>query len=445
MAMEFLSGQTLTRRISETMVLGVRDTVKIARQIARGLTEAHANGIIHRDLKPSNVMLVVGRDGEDLAKIVDFGIVKLIGEDSRDGEELTREGSFIGSPKYMAPEQITRGGKIDERTDIYAFGIILYQCLTGTVPFEGDSSVQTLMAHLNQPVPLMSERVTGLEVPEWLEQLVMGCLEKDPEQRPQTMASVARALGEAEAVLNSGRKLTSHGDLKTSSPRGDSSSSSGGGSGRQISITTQGTMSSVVPAKSGRSVSGEDPTRTSAGIESRRTPKRSPLQYAMATLVFFTVGAGIVAALFPHARPETDPSGAQVETTIPPPPIIVPLTAAASKDDFTLTIDSIPSGAEVREGDHLLGTTPLLLTIGNESVRNSPRAFTVARDGFEPYALAQGASQTNVRLVAPLVGADAGTHTLVRRVPPPRGAPSSVSAPPPAPSGSPNLDIRLTR
>src|SRR5206468_1477537 len=129
--MEYLSGETLARRISESVALSPKDTIRIARQIARGLTEAHAQGIIHRDLKPSNVMLVQGRDGEEQVKIVDFGIVKIVGDESMETEELTQEGSFIGSPKYMAPEQIQRGGKVDTRTDVYSFGVILYQCLCG--------------------------------------------------------------------------------------------------------------------------------------------------------------------------------------------------------------------------------------------------------------------------------------------------------------------------
>ena len=139
-AMEFLSGDTLAQRISARSSLARKETIRIARQIARGLTEAHANGAVHRDLKPSNVMLLVDRDGEDRVKLVDFGIVKIVGEDSQEGESLTREGTFIGSPKYMAPEQCVPGRAVDVRTDIYAFGVILYECITGTVPFQGGTT-----------------------------------------------------------------------------------------------------------------------------------------------------------------------------------------------------------------------------------------------------------------------------------------------------------------
>ena len=176
-SMEYLQGETLARRIADRVSLATKDTIRIARQIARGLSEAHAHGVIHRDLKPSNVMLLAGRDGEEMVKIVtNFGIVKLVGDESQEKEDLTQEGSFIGSPKYMAPEQITRGGKIDVRTDVYSFGVILYQCITGTVPFDGASSIQTLMAHLNQvPQPMRERARRRPTCREWLDQLVMPC------------------------------------------------------------------------------------------------------------------------------------------------------------------------------------------------------------------------------------------------------------------------------
>src|SRR4051812_31553827 len=124
MAMEFLQGETLLRRIVNQGSLSPRETIHVGRQIARGLCEAHAAGIVHRDLKPANVMIVAGREADDeLVKVLDFGIVKVVGQEGGDEddlvEELTQEGSFIGSPKYMAPEQIRKGAKVDPRTDVY--------------------------------------------------------------------------------------------------------------------------------------------------------------------------------------------------------------------------------------------------------------------------------------------------------------------------------------
>ena len=183
MAMEYLEGETLFRRIRRLGRLPPPEAMRIAKQIARGLREAHKQGVVHRDLKPSNVMLCASEDGEEAVKILDFGLVKVLSDDS---EELTQQGAFLGSPRFMSPEQISHG-KVDLRTDVYSLGVILYQLLCGKVPFESDKSIQILMAHLQQPVPRMKDRNPEVEIPEPLESLVMRCLSKDPEGRPVTM------------------------------------------------------------------------------------------------------------------------------------------------------------------------------------------------------------------------------------------------------------------
>src|ERR1700722_3379276 len=129
MAMEFLDGVTLHRAIRQATFLPEDRAAHIARQICRALREAHAHGVIHRDLKPANIYLVEHGDERDFVKVLDFGLVKNVSGDSR-GEELTQTGLFMGSPKYMAPEQI-RGDRVDLRTDIYALGVILYEMITG--------------------------------------------------------------------------------------------------------------------------------------------------------------------------------------------------------------------------------------------------------------------------------------------------------------------------
>ena len=351
MAMEFLSGQTLTRRISDNMSLATRDTMKIARQIARGLSEAHAVGVIHRDLKPSNVMLLPGRDGEDLVKIVDFGIVKLIGDDSRDGEELTQEGSFIGSPKYMAPEQITRGGKIDARTDVYSFGIILYQCLTGSVPFDGASSIQTLMAHLNQVPQPIRERAPSAEVPEWLDLLVMSCVEKDPEKRPQTMEAVARALAEAEAAPTSSQ-IDPRGvaALRSSSPAVTRPSDSQVVD-RPLRDTARAAHSSRAGSRPRERSRRSRPNRSRGArprtdahlardeAEGERAGKRSPAA---------TRSRGALGALPRSARDHrlsaTRAPAAPGDTGRVVPPVAPLRSGAPPTHEFALRIESIPSG-----------------------------------------------------------------------------------------------------
>jgi serine/threonine-protein kinase len=461
-SMEFCAGETLARRIVDRVSLTIKETVQVSRQIARGLTEAHAHGVIHRDLKPSNVMLLKGRDGDELVKIVDFGIVKIVGDDSQEKEDLTQEGSFIGSPKYMAPEQITRGGKIDARTDIYSFGVILYQCLTGTVPFDGASSIQTLMAHLNQTPQPLRERAPGAEIPEWLDQLVMGCMEKDPAKRPQSMDTVAKTLAEAEAALTSSR-IFAEMSMRSSSPSvgglasGEgipSTTRSGSGPLPRITsgITTQGTISSVHPAME------SEKTRTSPGMKKGvgggdETARRSPLLFIVIGLAAVLGGAG---ALFGMGHREAAPPPAAAAPVAPVPAVVT---------RFTMRIESVPSGADVREGDRVLGTTPFELLVDNDSVKRSPRAFMLAKDGFVAYPIAQGPSDTpTVHVVAQLVAAptpaapDVAPHAAAapspprraagtgggRAAPPPSPPPGAASTAPPAAS-RPDLDIRMNR
>ncbi|MDB4930500.1 MAG: protein kinase, partial [Myxococcaceae bacterium] len=197
MAMEFLSGETLHKRLKREGPLGAEATVGIVRQIAKGLREAHRQGVVHRDLKPSNVMLVPDDSGEETIKILDFGLVKVLRDDS---EELTKEGSFLGSPRYMSPEQIAHG-RVDLRTDVYSLGVILYQCLCGRPPFEADNAVHILMAHLHTPVPSFRERNPAVEVPDALAALALRCLDKQPDGRPATMDEFLAGLRQCEVAL----------------------------------------------------------------------------------------------------------------------------------------------------------------------------------------------------------------------------------------------------
>ncbi|MBI2389571.1 MAG: protein kinase [Deltaproteobacteria bacterium] len=198
MVMELLGGETLQDRLQKRRSLTIDETLHLGRQIARGLREAHALGVVHRDLKPANVMIVRDRDGEEIAKLLDFGIGKVLDRDSlqstADPEaELTQEGRFVGSPMYMSPEQIAHG-HVDARTDVYTLGVVLYRCLAGVHPFHRDNTTLVMLAHLHdKPIPLR-ERVP--EVPAWLGDLVDRCMQKDPAHRPATMDEVYRALTE---------------------------------------------------------------------------------------------------------------------------------------------------------------------------------------------------------------------------------------------------------
>jgi serine/threonine-protein kinase len=189
-AMELIVGEPLDRVLSASGALPVHRVLQISQEICRSLREAHSQGVIHRDLKPANVMLTESEDGQELAKVLDFGLAKrLDGNPSED----TQTDTVPGSPKYMAPEVI-RQHAVDGRADMYGVGVMLYQMLTGVVPFDYDNPMDILVAHLQtapRPFAVVNPHV---DVPEALEQLVMKCLAKSPEQRFANMHDMLDAL-----------------------------------------------------------------------------------------------------------------------------------------------------------------------------------------------------------------------------------------------------------
>lgn len=196
-AMEFIEGQTLLHRIEAEAPLDPLRVIHIARQICASLREAHEQGVIHRDLKPSNVLLTRHGDVTDFVKVLDFGLVKLMQEDA---EEMTKSGLFLGSPNYMSPEQIRADG-IDQRSDIYSLGVLLYMGLTATSPFKRESSVKVLLAQLEEPPAPFASVVPGGSIPASLEWVVMTCLEKSPANRFHSVSELSRALRACEAEL----------------------------------------------------------------------------------------------------------------------------------------------------------------------------------------------------------------------------------------------------
>ncbi|MBL8613332.1 MAG: serine/threonine protein kinase, partial [Myxococcales bacterium] len=197
MAMELLEGQTLHRASRESGFLVEERALHVAKQVCRSLREAHQIGVIHRDLKPANIFLVEHGDEKDYVKVLDFGLVKNLNE--KPDDQLTQTGLFMGSPKYMAPEQI-QGNPVDARTDIYSLGIILYEMLTGKVPFDRTTSVSILMAHVNEPAPPMRQMKPDLVVSPAVEQIVLRAIAKDPQHRFHSMDELIAAIKVAQGA-----------------------------------------------------------------------------------------------------------------------------------------------------------------------------------------------------------------------------------------------------
>lgn len=184
-AMEYVSGRDLHQILSEEGPLPEKRLIRIVAQVLAALADAHAVGVIHRDLKPENIMVEQRRDQPDFVKVLDFGIAKLQESSGSEGQALTRAGFVCGTPEYMSPEQAS-GAEIDPRSDLYAVGVILYQCLTGVLPFDADSPVALATMHLSEePIP---PRVKNPDIhcSDGIERIILRALSKDPADRPQT-------------------------------------------------------------------------------------------------------------------------------------------------------------------------------------------------------------------------------------------------------------------
>ncbi len=203
--MPYIEGESLRALMARTGPMPVRDTVTILRDVARALAYAHERGIVHRDIKPDNVLLASGS-----AMVTDFGIAKAVLSSRRattpvrstlpDTSFLTQVGTTVGTPAYMAPEQIAADPDVDARADIYSFGVMAYEMLAGGPPFASLTPQALLAAHLTKiPRPLGELRP---ELPPLLVQLVMRCLEKDRAKRPQSAREIVDALDDPAVVSN---------------------------------------------------------------------------------------------------------------------------------------------------------------------------------------------------------------------------------------------------
>ncbi len=187
-AMEFVEGEPLSQLIAKNGAMNQDQCLPIFIDIARGLCAAHQAKIVHRDIKPSNV-LVSEKGGLRCAKIADFGLAKAIGECPDDSSKLTQTAEIIGSPSYMSPEQAL-GLPVDEQTDIYSFGCLMFESLTGGCPFVGENPMQTLMQHIHASRSDLSTRLNASGVSETLSGIVQRCLSKEKKNRYATMSEV---------------------------------------------------------------------------------------------------------------------------------------------------------------------------------------------------------------------------------------------------------------
>jgi len=403
-AMEYLHGETLSRRLKSRGALPVVDTLRLARQIGRGLREAHRRGFVHRDLKPSNIMLVPEDDQNDIVKLVDFGIGKVVTQASpelaSDEEDMTRVGLMLGSPRHMAPEQI-RGEAIEPRTDLYGLGVVLFQMLSGKLPFDSRSEVEILVAHCTTPAPKLSLVCPDRFIPESLSALVDSLLRKQAVLRPTIYEFLLKLADIEDEVFGAlgiaGPTLSNRPSMPPPIQRVRLPSLSEHPSDRPTAPDVPAPLDLPAPldvpaAISNREDSQSFVTPLSAG------PRRKRRVGIALGLLLGLVGVIIAVLAWPRSEragtPVVSASSAAVHlaTTAPKP--------VAST--FSLSIDSVPSGANVSEGSILVGRTPLTVFVERAAVAEAPRRFSIERDGFVPYQLEQGSSTDDVSVLAKL-------------------------------------------
>jgi serine/threonine protein kinase len=226
LVMELLEGHTLRDVLARESPLDTARSVSMMLQVSAAVGAAHEAGIIHRDLKPANIFIVQRKDAPPFVKVLDFGIAKLAAEalDDDDPPTLTQVGAMIGTPRYMSPEQC-EGVKLTPASDVYSLGIILYEMLTGTTPFNGTSPIAIAIKH--STVPPRSPREFVASIPPALEEIVLHALEKSPENRPQDanafrneLYAVAEQLGLEHAASLSAPTLETLRSAGTETPSG---------------------------------------------------------------------------------------------------------------------------------------------------------------------------------------------------------------------------------
>ncbi len=353
-AMELLKGHDLHEEVSRAKLTGHllpwERTKKIYLQICAALVAAHAQGIIHRDLKPENIFLIDFLGDPDFVKLLDFGIAKLT-EVEEGGRKLTKTGMLFGTPEYMSPEQ-ARGENVDHRVDVYAMGCILFQLVSGKVPFEADNFMGVLSMHLTEPSPSIPPEVFDrIGAPRELAAVIDKALAKDKHQRWSTIEELANAVRQVCGdPLRAGST--------TSMPRGRTPSVVAPATTTQARQRTQWTGNAAVPTE-------EDPAPA-------RPAPRSKLPLILGALA--VVGGGAVAAMLllgggGRAAAPVTPVGAAgsaagVAAAVPAPvppdaPALPPLP-----ERVKIKIDSKPHGAEVADGTgRTLGRTPITLDL----------------------------------------------------------------------------------
>ncbi|HEX9103583.1 MAG TPA: protein kinase, partial [Polyangia bacterium] len=386
--MELLEGFSLGDKLKHEGALSIPRATHIALQLADGLSAAHARGIIHRDLKPDNIFLIPRGGDPDFVKILDFGLAKLSGP-SQAMSHQTKTGSLLGTPHYMAPEQAENVKKVDHRADVYSLGCILFQMLTGRVPFPGEGFGEVLVRHVREPPPLPSR--LNPAVPPALEKIVLHALAKKPEFRFASMDDFRTALRDPERFSQTldgqgGIKLTPDGGLPA------------------VGVAGMGPPPEAPPSPSGRfpqpspRVSNEAPTMLAQAAP-------DPAAIARAREVAAQKQRHEATTAPTARRPDPErmvaprPAKATVAEAVRPrrksrTPLVAAIVAVAvvaggagwyfvagpgRGGNVAVTVTTDPAGADVYDGERLVGAAPVVVKVPRDGEAHT---IVVKKDGY---------------------------------------------------------------
>jgi len=434
--MEYLEGSNLASTLSQAAVLDIRRALHIGAQIASALAAAHAAGVIHRDLKPDNVMLTSRLGDQDFVKLLDFGLAKMFAAGNASAVK-TAAGVLLGTPQYMSPEACESRPNLDHRTDIYALGVLLFQMMTGVLPFDGETMGEVLVKQVTQLPP--PPRQYNPNIPPSVEQILLRCLMKQPDARFPTMNALRDALLDPEGYLHRSPPVAPARSLAPGEIKVDAktvmayaaqqqatriglagelplvSPPSLSGNAQQATMISDGSL--IPPRKTVGPDLSIPPAQlktntmriaTPLGYSSRPTRRVWPIVLVVALLLGLG-GGGFAVAWFgrsssqpvaaagdaapaPAAKPDAAPvqhvvavpidaaprPDATVTATVPPDAAVHVATVPMA----TVDIDTVPTGAEIIGPDNaVLGKTPAKLSL---PVAATPLTVTLKLAGYHP-------------------------------------------------------------
>ena len=360
--MEYLQGQAMADRLKAVTKMLAPQALNIAAQVADALGASHDHGIIHRDLKPENIYLIGRGANKDFVKVLDFGLAKLTGRGDEKVSHKTRTGSVMGTPFYMAPEQCEGKASIDHRADIYSLGVILFEMLTGKVPFGGEGYGEIIVKHITMAAPSACAIEPGLSPA--IDALLFRAMAKNPDHRFQTMAEFREAMMDPEGYAQTAPSTGIPG-------RADAASSNAQRSAMSMSRADRERASQMGVLATGHAPAGTPSTfRETVGEILDEMPARNNRGKTIALAL--VVAAAAAGGFFVLKANKAKTTAAQQA------PIAAPTTPATVRVNFT----SDPSGALIVRADtgKELGETPLSTEI---AYSDTAVEFVFKKEGYE--------------------------------------------------------------